>query len=83
MSMLKINKSIFIIFSSSSSGKVVPAHATKAYRRSQGIAPLFLNPGTKWRLVLSCNHFSPGESTLVSTEKMAEMTPELVWEFWW
>jgi Na+/H+-dicarboxylate symporter len=69
--MLIMNKSIIIIFSSSSSSKVVPVYATKAYKRSQGIAPLLLNPGTKWRLVVNamvCNHFNPGESTLVSTE---------------
>ena len=30
--------------------KVVPAHTTKAYRGSGGIAPLILTLGTKWEV---------------------------------
>ena len=35
--------------------KVVPAHATKAYKRCGGTAPLILNYGTRWR----CEERSP------------------------
>jgi len=33
--------------------KIFPVHTTKAYWRSEGIAPLILNCGTRWRWKVS------------------------------
>jgi len=34
-------------------GKVIPVHAMKPYRGSRGTAPVILNHGARWRLVVN------------------------------
>jgi hypothetical protein len=61
-------------------------HAVKTYWESGGIAPCFLDLGTRWKWVVS---FTPwplypsGKDPLVPTGQEAGWAPELLWTRWW
>jgi len=63
---------------------VFPVHTMKGHREKRGIAPLILNPGTRWGSVVN---FTPRllfywERTPIPTEQDAGWAPEPVWSFW-
>jgi hypothetical protein len=64
---------------------VFPVNIMKVVRGCRGKAPLFLNVGAMWELVVSfmpCHYAPLQKGTLMSIEWEAGWAPELLWTFW-